>query len=466
MASENDILILTFSDKESNTYSEWVTSLADNLKISLKQLIEEPPAIDVSNLGTKASSIKKADVLLYIVTPDNLSLLNQGETLKGINDLSAKSKLSFVILPSSVSPVNIPMPLKLFTTYIFYDVDNVTGLPRSYNAHGSHDESSLYWSKVIDLAYDINLGLSKAGSKEKQSSGIYLAATTPDQYENRDSIRSELFQRGFVIFPDHLLSGSLKDISAQISEYLDKCFMSVHIVGNNYGELIEGGEDSLPELQYRMAAKRWKESAEKKGESEFQRLVWLQPGLRPSDERQRWFIGSLRIEEKNIFSEIMQTPVEELKANLREKLFNFSSAAAIHSINVDENSVYLIFENKDTSKIDKLSQYLESKGQKIYAIDYIKLTDNIVSTHYDYLSKAGSVIICDYDNQKQWIISKLKDLVKAPGYGRISPFKAKAVYTKQINRYTNLFEGSDSLVLDATRDLASALAPFIQKINQ
>jgi hypothetical protein len=57
-------------------------------------------------------------------------------------------------------------------------------------------------------------------------------------------------------------------------------------------------------------------------------------------------------------------------------------------------------------------------------------------------------------------------LVKAPGYGRIHPFKAKAVYTKQTNRYTNLFEGSESLVIDANLDLASAMKPFIQKINQ
>jgi hypothetical protein len=466
MASENDILILTHSEKESNASSEWVASLADNLNISLKQLIEDPLSIDVLNLGSKPTSVDKAGVLLFIVTPDNLSLLNQGDTLKIIKDLTAKSKLGFVLLPYPVSAINIPQPLKTLIAYTFFDVDNVTGLPRLYNTHGSHDESSLYWSKVIDLAYDINYGLSKKETKEKQTLGIYLASTTPDQYENRDSIRSELFQRGFVIYPDHLLAGNSNDLSNQISEYLDKCFMSVHIVGNNYGEMIEGGEFSIIELQYRLAAKRWKESVEQKSDNEFQRLVWLHPGLRPTEERQRWFIGSLRVEEKNIFTEIMQTPVEELKVNLREKLFNFSSATVNHSANINENSVYLIFENKDISKIDKLLQYLEDKGQKVYAIDYLTLTDNMVSVHYNYLSKAGSVIICDFNNQKQWIISKLKDLIKAPGYGRIHPFKAKAVYTKQTNRYTNLFEGSDSLVLDANLDLTPALDPFIKKINQ
>ncbi len=465
MASENKILILTASDKDSNTYSEWRTSLADNLKISLNQLIEDPPAIEVFDLTKKDFLINKSGVSLFIITPENLSLLNKNETINIIKDITSKSKSSFAILPSLVSVSNLPVPLKTVTTYTFFDVDNVTGLPRTYNLHGSHDESNLYWSKVIDLAFDINLALSKK-EKEKKSFGIYLAATTPDQYENRDSIRSELSQRGFVIFPDHLFSGNSKDISVQVSEYLDKCFMSVHIMGNNYGEMIEGGEFSLIELQYRLAAKRWKETSEQKSRNEFQRLVWLQPGLIPADEHQRWFIGSFRVEEKNVFTEFMQTPIEELKANLREKLSRFSASTLNDSSKVEENSVYLIYENKDASNINNLSQYLESKGQKVYAIDYLKYTDNMVSMHYEYLSKAGSVIICDYNNQKQWIISKLKDLVKAPGYGRIHPFKAKAVYTKQTNRYTNLFEGSDSLVLDANRDLTVALEPFIQKINQ
>jgi hypothetical protein len=463
MASENKILIFTASVKDSNTNSEWVTSLADNLKISLNQLIEDTPAIEVFDLTTKDFLINKSGVSIFIITPENLLLFNKSETINILQDITSKSKSSFAILQSQVSVFNIPGPLKTVTTYTFFDVDNVTGLPRIYNLHGSHDESNLYWSKVIDLAFDINLVLSK---KEKKSFGIYLAATTPDQFENRDSIRSELSQRGFIIYPDHLFGGNSKEISVQVSEYLDKCFMSVHIMGNNYGEMIEGGEFSLIELQYRLAAKRWKETSEQKSENEFQRVVWLQPGLIPADERQRWFIGSFRVEDKNIFTEFMQTPIEELKANLREKLFKFSDSTLIDSAKVEENSVYLIYENKDVSNINNLSQYLENKGQKVYAIDYLKYTDNIVSMHYEYLSKAGSVIICDYNNQKQWIISKLKDLVKAPGYGRIHPFKAKAVYTKQTNRYTNLFEGSDSLVLDANRDLTLALEPFIQKINQ
>ena len=99
-------------------------------------------------------------------------------------------------------------------------------------------------------------------------------------------------------------------------------------------------------------------------------------------------------------------------------------------------------------------------------IDFTKTTEHVVSLHYQNLAKADSVIICDFNSQKQWIGSKLKDLVKAPGYGRKAPFLAQAIYTKQTNRYINFKEENSSLVLDANVTPSHALEPFLQKINQ
>ena len=93
----------------------------------------------------------------------------------------------------------------------------------------------------------------------------------------------------------------------------------------------------------------------------------------------------------------------------------------------------------------------------------IKKTDNLVSTHYEYLVKTGSVIICDFNSNGFWIKSKLMDLIKAPGFGRTEQFKVKAIYTTQKNRYKDLSINSENIILDANLNTADALKLFIQK---
>jgi hypothetical protein len=78
---------------------------------------------------------------------------------------------------------------------------------------------------------------------------------------------------------------------------------------------------------------------------------------------------------------------------------------------------------------------------------------------------AESVIVCDFNSQKQWIDSKLKDLIKAPGYGRSKPFMAQALFSKNKNRHTNQIQLGTTILLDANDGIDKAILPFLEKLN-
>jgi hypothetical protein len=375
------------------------------------------------------------------------------------------NSLCYVIIPDTIPAGSLPAQLKLKPAYTFFDVDSVIGSIRNYSVFGNSDTSRLFWAKLLDLAYDISINLLSEPNKKKSSNAIYLAETTPDQYENRDIIKSEIIHRGFAVYPEHILTGNKEDLNGQIYDYLNKCLMSVHIIGNNYGEIIKGSEYSLTEMQYRASAKRWKDSIEKSTEVPFSKLVWSQPGTRPADERQRWFAGSMRAEENDAFTEIMQSPIEELKANLRMKMLSYDKSATKKTIEKSSNNAYLIYEPKDSKRIEDISQYLINNGIEVLAIDFKKHTENLVSTHYAYLSKAKAVIIFDFESNNLWINSKLKDVMKAPGFGRTEKFVVKAIFTTHKDRLGDLLKGSDNLMMDANLKISEALKPFVQKIN-
>jgi hypothetical protein len=461
MTQENKIIIFYSSKDEESLINQWTNVLTESLKESIVQLGSSVPdikSIQFSKFNSKEnlSTIKH---ILIVIDSKVLSISEEKKHLNNIIDNLPENIKIGVIFTESIKIAELPEKLKKKTAYTFYDIDPETSLERKYEAFGEYSVPKLYWTKILDLAYDLKNEFDLTKSPEKNKI-IFLADVTPDQYENRDSIKSELIHRGYKVFPDYLLQGNYKELTEEITQILNSAILSIHIVGSHYGEIIPEFDTSLVEMQCRLSAKQIRINAEKK-QGSLQRLVWIQPGIKPSEERQRRFITSLRIEDKDAFSEILQTPLEELKAVLREKLDELNKPE-VTDYSKTNLSVYLIHEPKDNERLHEIVQFFEKQEIHPFAIDFTKKTDNMVALHYDFLTQTSSVIICDFNSNQQWIKSKLKDLIKAPGFGRIQPFNVKAIFTKEMTKYL----GSDNMLLDANLSMKDALEPFIKKLNQ
>src|SRR3954470_3045793 len=94
-------------------------------------------------------------------------------------------------------------------------------------------------------------------------------------------MRGKPERRSYFLLPKKPLPFAAAEIEAQVREDLGRCRMSVHMVGQTYSLVPEGGRSSLIEMQYELAVERagaggW-----------FSQLVWIPPGLAVTDERQR-----------------------------------------------------------------------------------------------------------------------------------------------------------------------------------
>ena len=74
---------------------------------------------------------------------------------------------------------------------------------------------------------------------------------------------------------------------------------------------------------------------------------------------------------------------------------------------------------------------IQSRGFRIITTpddgkEYLSITD-----HIRKLKKADAVIIYKGNSTMEWLNSKIRDLVKVPGFGKEKPFKAIGIFSPQ-----------------------------------
>lgn len=111
-----------------------------------------------------------------------------------------------------------------------------------------------------------------------------------------------------MILPDQPLPYT-PDFSKVVRDHLERCTLSIHLVGSGYGIVPEGADRSVVVLQNELAADR---SREYPG---FSRLVWMPVGLQAQEPRQEEAIKSLQ-DDPNL----LQTTLEELKTIIQDQL--------------------------------------------------------------------------------------------------------------------------------------------------
>src|SRR3954466_4089858 len=167
----------------------------------------------------------------------------------------------FKVLKTPVPLDEHPEELRALLGYDFFKVDPQSGKIRELDEIFGPDAQRDFWLKLDDLAHDMAATLQllyeqggrPAENPEKDSAkaeAVYLAMTTAELRDERESIRRELEQGGYVGLPNKPLPFAAAEIEAQVREDLGRCRMSVHMVGQTYSLVPEGGRSSLVEMQY------------------------------------------------------------------------------------------------------------------------------------------------------------------------------------------------------------------------
>jgi len=368
--------------------------------------------------------------------------------------------------------------------YEFYEKDRITDRVREFDhLLIGNQRDKRYWDKLEDLADDITkalhtlpttttpptyslLDLQQSGSpKPIVSSGltVYLAETTSDLTTERDNLKRELQQRGHRVLPDQTLSLNVTELTQAVREYLRQAMLSVHLLGARYGMVPETEDRSLPHIQLDLAAERC-------GQPNFARLLWIPPGLPLADERQRQRqqqLIDIMQQTSHIRSELQQTELEDLKNHILTKLSAPFSRDTNGHQEQEIPKVYLVCDQRDGDATKPLDDFLFNSGFEVWHLPFGNDGTPSLQSHKENLQQCDAVLIYYGQADSSWASTKLRDLSKLPGYRR-RPLMAKAIYlaAPPTNEKERLYY-SDLVVIRGYAGFSSdGLAPFLAQIKQ
>ena len=464
--STNRTIALIYSEKDDaqieGGVKGWVTNFHKFLSTLMYQITRENPEIKLINESEfSAPDLDNYSVILAVLTPN---LAKEKVVIKGLDShgkkLKSQNKLIsdgvariFKVLKRPFDPDEHLPELEDLLTYDFYLVDPLTGDPQEFTRFFGSDAERSYWMKLVDMAYDINHVLHAKEPSEgvgaydtiPREKTVYLASTGVDMVIQRDIIKRELIRHGYKVLPDHSLPKEAKALDRMVRDDLDRCRLSIHLVGEDYGYKPRGSELSVVDIQNRIASDHTYQMVErnkeaKEGEKKlFSRLIWVSPDLKNVTERQKIFIEDLKSDAAALEeAEVLQIPLQELKTIIREELVTggrFNVRRDIKGFDdkkPDEKTkmIYLIADKRDVDDIEDMQSYLKNQGFNVVSPSYEGDLVDLRYIHQENLRRCDASIIYFGQATEDWIKTKLQDLLKAPGFGREKPLTAKAVYFK------------------------------------
>ncbi len=464
-AFEHDFLIsYAHLDDESLVEGEpgWVARLHRLLEIRVGQLLGEKPKIwrDPKLQGndyfadTIVERFPRVAALVSVLSPRYINsewctrelkeFCRASEKSGGIR-IADKSRI-FKVVKTPVPREQHPDEVQPLLGYEFYVVDPQTGRPRElFQAYGP-DAERAFLAKLDDLAYDIAklLELVKNGkevTRPQASKGtVYLAETSFDMRDERETIKRDLVRNGYEVLPDQPLPLYVSDFEGFVRGQLARCTLSVHLIGQTYGVVPDGASRSLVVLQQELAAER-------SAASGLTRLIWMAPDLAVEDERQRAVVEYLQTSPAvHAQAELLQVPLEDLKTAIHSKLAPPPSRTATKTMRIylgDVPRLYLICDQQDVEAARPLEDFIFNEGFEVMLPLFDQDEAQARVDHEESLCTCDAVLLFYGEAGEPWLRRKLRELQKSAGLGREKPLLARGIYvaapiTPQKERFRTL----------------------------
>ena len=483
-------VFISYAHLDNQTLSKeqtgWIALLHRALKMRLGQFMGEEPSIwrDPKLQGNDrfddeiAGRVAKAATMVSVLTPRYLKSDWCRKEVSVFISTAENSDSLFINNKSRIfKVVKTPTPLEEHPTelqpllgYEFFEIDTETQRPREFNPVYKPKIEPEYMAKMDDLAYDICLLLKmikKAPEKEHiggSDSGltVYLAETTSDRSADRDQIRRELEAYGHKILPDRTLPLTGPQMEGAVQKYLQQCKFSIHLIGQYYGVVPEAADRSIIELQNALAGDHSRRQAD------FFRLIALPKDTKVEDKNQVRFIEQLRnAPDLQPGDDLLETTFDTLKTVIRDRLKAFDVKAE-RAEKKELTRIYLVYDAYDDEVIAPLEDYLyENKLEVLHPLFDGDEAD-IIAEHHENLRICDAVLIYYGQAGEAWLRGKIRDLRKAPGYGRAGPMRAKAVYVANPkNSHKERFKTRevDEVVVNFEKFSPGILSSFLGKLR-
>ena len=471
----------------------WVSQLVEHIQIRLQQLAGESLVIanisafptDEESREQLISALESIEALICVVSPAFLRAENCQQLLE---DFSKAAETSGGLLVDSRSrilkvvktPVDddeVPAPVRSrignLIAYEFFEQKANQSSIVEFDERFGPEAHQKYYQRVYDLAQQLwsvvkplQLRSGKLQSSAISSEGgqtVFLANSTSDLQSEVDKIRRELVGRGHSVVPNQVLATVGHELEPQVQNYLDESDLSIHLLGASYGLVPEGSEESIVEIQNRLAANRAKEGG-------LERVVWIPRDIQVNDDRQQNFLEELKTSpQMHAGAEIIQDNYTELKEFVLDRLDKSTDEPDPSSEKTegDLRRIYLICDKPDEEAIEPLEDYLFDQGLEVTTPDFESDEEEALELHRQNMVDCDAVIIYFGSARKAWVEIKLRNLLKARGYGRKTDLEHQAVFiAPPIDRRKERFRSHTAEVIQGGETFdPSVLADFLSKIQ-
>jgi hypothetical protein len=469
----------------------WISQFHRSLEVRMAQLLGQElkiwrdPKLQGSDLFDEALVRQFSDskVLVSVLTPRYVrsewcrrELEEFMRVAGGQGAITAENKSRiFKVVKTPVAAQEIPPSLaELFSRLLgfeFYELDSETGRLREYDETFGVVARQRFFERIYDLAHEI-CGVLKTFDPGPQTPAVvrsgktvYLAATTLELQPERDKIRRELLERGHRVLPDAPLPTLSSEIESAVKACLDQSTVAVHLLGRHYGTTPEDAAESVPALQV-----RW--SAEQARQRNLPRLIWLPGEGETTDERQRTLLAEVQNNPQWHFSaDLFEGNLTLLKKDLLQKLSpaEKKTAAPVAPTTAGPARVYLMGETADEAAIEPLEDFLFEQRLEVCLAAGDGGSADADTLHRENLLSCDGVLVFYGSAPRAWVDIKLRDVLKAPGYGRAGPIAVQGVYiAPPLDHRKERFRSHQTHVITAQPDFAAnaELMKFVQALKE
>ncbi len=429
----------------------WVTNLHRALEIRLGQLLgkrpeiwrDRKPRVDRSSDERSIEPLSHVLALIPVVSPPyvksewackELSAFCSAAEEQGGIHVGSRARV-FKVLKAPVPQELHPAEVKPLLGYEFFNIDPDTGRVREFDEVFGPDAQRDFWIRLDDLAHDIcclleivdnsGVGVMPRATTRK---AVFLAETTIDLREQREVIKRELQQQGYMVLPANALPRVESELRGVVRADLAQCQMSIHLVGKTFSFVPEGGMQSLLEIQNELAIERSRTG-------KFSRVLWIPVGLQVTDERQRRVIEQLRMDPRAPNgTDLLETYLEDLKTVIKEQLTEAHTptseaipASGSKVTHTHHAQLYLIYDQRDAAITPPWEDFLFEQGFEVLRPIFQGDEAEIREDHEENLRSCDGALILFGSANECWLRRKLRELQKSRGYGRTKPMPTVAI---------------------------------------
>ena len=475
----------------------WISQFHRSLEVRMAQLLGQElkiwrdPKLNGSDLFDEALVRQFLDskVLVSVLTPRyvrsewcrrELQEFVRVADTQGLLTAENRSRV-FKVVKTPVAAQEIPPPLAgLFSRLLgfdFYEVDSETGRLREFDESLGVVMRQRFFERIYDLAHEICTVLktfepsaAAAGAARPAGKTVYLAATTFELQPERDRLRRELLERGHRVLPEAPLPLLTSDLEASVRAGLEQSAVAVHLLGRHYGATPEDGTESVPALQLRWSAEAARQRA-------LPRLVWVPGEGETADERQRAFLTEVQDRpEWHFGADIFEGNLTSLKQELIQKLTPAEKKTAVPALvatpavaPAGPARVYLICDAADEAAVEPIEDFLFAQGVEVCLPAADAGSAEADALHRENLLGCDGVLVFYGAAPRAWVEIKLRDALKAPGYGRPAPITVQGVYVAPpLDHRKERFRSLQTRVIQHQPDFGgnAELMAFVQALKE